>query len=878
MLPVRDGFATFQNRMLSSLAEFVLRRAIWIVVSAAALTLLSFHYAADNLGFNTDLDEMISPDLPFRKIYAEYRDAFPQYIGVLVVFVEADTAEFAKEAARILTERIDGDEEHFIEAYLPEGGDFIEENGLMFLSLDELEDLTNDLARAQPALVTLYLDQSLRGLFEMLEAAIGLLDDDPDIDLDSIFWNVNQALEANIEGREFRLSWQEVMSNSESEIGDLRKIIMVRPHFDYSKLLPAKDALERIRRFGRELEEEKGWGIRVRITGGAALGHEEMESLASGSTKAGIFSLLLVCIALLVGLRSFPMVCATLLSLIIGIVLTAGFAALAIGHLNLISIAFAVLYIGLGVDYAIHLCLRYREQLLEGKEKEEALKEAIVDIGPSLNMCTISTAIGFYSFIPTAYAGVSELGLISGTGMFISLIISLSVLPAILRLLPSSGRGSLRPSRPREERKPSIVSRHSRVIRWASIVLVIVSTALIFQARFEYDPIGLRDPDTESASSLIEYIETSDMHPSTIIIMGSDDEETRRISKAVKELETVEEVVSIHDLVPDGQEEKLFLVEDLELIIGSSIFDTEPEPSPSLGEQIEQIESFLAELEEYPEVARMDRLVRMESLLTQLLRLIEKEDEETVAARMGNLEKSMLETLPLALDTLTTALDSEPFDREDLPKDLRDRWISENERFRIQVFSNLDISENEALVRFVKEVRTVASDATSGPVFTYESGRTIVSSFQQAFLSALVLITILLFAVLRNWLDPLLVLIPLLVAGLFTGAATVLVGIPFNFANIIALPLLLGLGVDNGIHMVHRMRSMSGTNTDFLHTSTAQRSPLQRAHHHVQFRDAHVSLPSRHRQSRPAPLSRSLPHHGHDFDHTSLLLSSTFAP
>ncbi|AWT60161.1 MAG: Sulfolipid-1 exporter MmpL8 [Candidatus Moanabacter tarae] len=817
-----DRFATLQKKVLSGWAKFVLRRAIWVVVSVVTVTMFLFHYARENLGFNTDLDEMISPELPFRKVYAEYREAFPQYMGVLMVFVEADTTEFAKEASRILTKQINGDREYFIEAYIPEGGEFIEKNGLMFLSLDELEDLTNDLARAQPALSILYRDQSLRGLFDMLEVALGLLDEDPEIDLNLILKNLNQALKANLEGRKFRLSWQEMMSNKESKIGDLRKIILVRPHFDYSRLLPAKDALARIRRFSRELEEEKRWGIRVRITGGPALGHDEMESLASGSTEAGVLSLFLVCIALLVGLRSFPMVCATLLSLIIGIIWTAGFAALVIGHLNLISIAFAVLYIGLGVDYAIHLCLCYREKLLEGKDKEEALKGAIVDIGPSLNMCTISTAIGFYSFIPTAYAGVSELGLISGTGMFISLIISLSVLPAILSILPSYDRKSYRPSLPREQRGPSIISRYSPSIRWVSLGFLIVSASLIFHARFEFDPIRLRDPSTESASSLLEYIETSDRHPSSIIILGSDEEETRRISKAVKKLETVGKVISIDDLVPGDQEEKLLLTEDLELIIGASFFDTEPELPPSLSEQIEQMESFLNELGEYPEVARMDQLVRMESLLNQLLRLIEKEDEKSTGVRIADLEKGMLETLPLALDALNTSLNSEPFDRKELPEEIRDRWISENERFRIQVFSNLNISENEALIRFVNEVRTVASNATSGPIFTYEAGRTIVYSFKQAFLSALLLITVLLIAIFRNWAEPLLVLIPLLVAGLFTGAATVLMGASFNFANIIALPLLLGLGVDNGIHMVHRMRSISGTNTDFLHTSTAR--------------------------------------------------------
>ena len=812
------------TRTLTWIGKGVYHYALWVVIAALLFTAATSVYVVRNLGFNTDANEMISTDLPFRRIYAEYKAAFPRHIGLLIVVVEADTPEYSKEAARILAERLGEKEEIFIDTYLPRGGDFLEQNGLLFLDIEELEDLTNDLARAQPAMVSLYQDPTLRGLFEMLETAVELLDDDPDIDLNSLFVNINLALTANLNGEPFALSWQDVMGDSESDINDRRTLVIVRPRFDYSRLFPAGEALDVIRAIGDELELERKWGIRVRTTGGAAVGHEEMVGLMEGSTLAGVASLVLVCLCLFTGLRSLPMVFATLLSLIMGIILTAGFATLAIGHLNLISIAFAVLYIGMGVDYAIHLCLRYQELVAEGLSQEEAIRESILDIGPALLMCTVSTAIGFYSFIPTAYAGVSELGLISGSGMFISLAISLTVLPALIRLFQfGKGRksGAAEGAGASIENK-SIVYRHARLIRWCAVVLVFGSLVSLPLAKFEFDPIKLRDQKTESIEAIMDIIRDSGKHPSTIVVLENDEENSRKTVERLEKLETVDKVVSIHDFVPTDQDEKMLLIDDLDLIIGTSLLDLPETTKPSSDEQIEQIEDFLAKLSEYPEVAARAQLSLMAVQLKDFIAAVESNNVEMREPRLESLEKSLTGTLQFALGTLKKAFLAEPFNRKDLPRDLFERWVSEDGGIRIQVFAEEDISDNDALEKFVWDVRTVAPDATSGPIFTYESGRAVVGSFKQAFVSAVILISILLFIVLRNFVDSLYVLFPLLVAGLFTGASTVFLQIPFNFANIIALPLLLGLGVDNGIHMVHRMRKLADSDSDFLKTSTAR--------------------------------------------------------
>lgn len=812
------------TRFLNWWAHTVYQSSLLIVITAFLLTSGIFYYTINNLGINTNVDDMISRDLPFRQTYSKYQSAFPQHIGVIVIVVEADTPEFTNEAAKLLVDRINKEKDFFIDAYLPTGGKFIEEHSLLYLSFDELENLTNKVAKVQPALVSLYQDMSLRGLFTMLESAVKHMDEDPEIKLKPLLLNINNALEANIKGQPFRLSWQELMKNERPYTDNRRSIIIARPHFDYSKLFPAQDSMSKVRSIGNELESKYNWGIRIRITGNAALGHDEMKSLIGGTSKVGVFTIVVVCLSLFIGLRSLPMVITTIISLVMGIIITAGFAAISVGHLNLISIAFAVLYLGLGVDYAIHLCLRFRELILDGIPKEESLVRSIVDISPSLTMCTLSTAIGFYSFIPTAYAGVSELGLISGTGMFINLLINLTVLPALLKIMIShKGLMQMRASgQTGLTKRKSFISRQGNWIRWSSLFFIIGSILLLQKIQFEFDPIKLRDPNTESVSTIIDIIESSDRHPSSIIALRSDDGSTRETVSTLGDLKTVDRVVSIHSFVPDDQEEKLYLIEDLDLILGPSFLNTVQTPPPSYDEQIIQIRSFMDKLENQTKITVTEELSRMSQLLNQWLTILNTDRRDEAKHRLSRFQKSLLETFPFLLGTLKTALLSEPFGKEDLPKDLFSRWVSTDDQYRIQIFAREDISKNDKLARFISDVRSVAPDATSGPVFVYEAGNAILDSFKQAFLLAFLFITILLFIILRNPFDPLLVLIPLIVAGVFTGAFTIILGIPFNFANIIALPLLLGLGVDNGIHMVYRMRYINPNNQDFLQSSTAR--------------------------------------------------------
>ena len=433
--------ATAAKRFEGALAAWVgaaRRGAVLVVVLALALTAASVFYIAGNLSMNTSTEDMLSAKLPFRQRQREFKAAFPQFSNNILAVIDGANADLAEDAAAALEAWLKGKPDLFIEVYRPGGGDFFARNGLMYLDSDELGDLTDRLADAQPLMTELARDPSLRGFLAVLGLAVDEVIDGTEAPsgLVTVFERVAESAEARAAGAPGRLSWSELMRGRAVEAADRRRFIIVQPRLDFSQLLPAGPALRAIRDAGAGLGFGGTSGVRLRLTGSAALSQEEMESVKAGASLAGLLSLVLVAALLFWGLGSPRLVAAALLTLAAGLVWTAAFATLAIGHLNLISVAFAVLFIGLGIDFGIHFCLRYREAARAGAVHAEALALAAADVGGALSLATVAAAIGFFSFLPTAFVGVSELGVISGGGMFIALFANLTLLPALLTLMP----------------------------------------------------------------------------------------------------------------------------------------------------------------------------------------------------------------------------------------------------------------------------------------------------------------------------------------------------------------------------------------------------------------------------------------------------------
>ena len=818
---------TWHQRLASILSAWiglVERFNILFILLILGGAVFCLNYTIHHLGMDTNTADMLSPDLEWRKLDNAHDAIFPQYSDNILVVVEAGTPDEASDAASLLYNRLKNETGLFKSVYFPSGLPFFKTSALLYLDEDELQDLADNLAAIQPFLARLTEDQSLRGLFNMLSDAVQAKLDGDDIDLKSIPEQLNDAFIAVENHRHFRLSWQNLMSGKDvKEIHKVnREFIVLQPVLEYDNLFPGEKAMKELRSIisGMHLEENN---IRVRLTGGVALSYEEMSSVMKGMGISAVVAFAIVTVLLIIGLRSLWTVFATIITLLMGLIYTAWFASITVINLNLISVAFTILYIGLGVDFAIHFCLRYREILLQEKNTHMALKDTAIHTGESLLLCAVTTAIGFYAFIPTDYDGVAELGLISGTGMFISLVITMTLLPAMLSLFPvrfskDTGDGLFKKAM---DHMAGFPVRHAKKIRIVTLILAIVSLFLVFNIRFDHNTLNLQPRNNESVQTYLDLLADSDTSPWTGVLLAKDKKDAEALKHKLDKLPLVDKTVWVKDFVPDDQENKLFIIEQMDLLLGAlTTISGLPPPTPQ--ENMQTIKSFNHLLGTFIEQKHPGPKYIM------LHRTIDSFIEKTATMKadaknnmLHQLEKSLLATFPGRFDALIQSMNAEEVTMDTLPDELRSRWYNKG-YYRLEIYPVENLNDNTAMRNFVTQVRTVAPQLIGSPVIDIEAGDTVVKSFKQALLYSLVTIIVLLLFLLDQKKDTIYLLIPLLLATLFTGAISVLLDIPLNFANVIALPLLMGIGVDSGIHILHRFRTAPPSDGKLLATSSAR--------------------------------------------------------
>lgn len=771
-----------------------------------------------HLGVDTDTSGMIPPPPNLERNIQKFKEAFPKQDKNLVIVLTANTPEAAYGAAAKLEARLREETAVFKTVYAPAGGDFFRKNGLLFFSPDDLEELSNSVAKAQPFLSRLSTDPTLRGLFSLLSGAVEAVGKGEKFDLSPVLNRIETTTSSWLDGGSAPLSWQEVMNGGNGLVDEHYQFLMVQPILDKRQTLPVEPALKTIRRLGRELQTDPAEGVRVRITGEEALGYEEILAVFHSLGLVSSLSILLVLAILLAALRSFRLVSAIFVTLVLGLIMTAGFAAVAIGHLNMISVAFAVYYIGLGVTHSLHVCLRYRELMLEGNSSERALREAVADTAPGLILCAMTTAIGFFAFVGTAYAGVSELGIISGVGMFLSVALSLTVLPALVTLFPVKvrvGTGSSAATRLRDSVNGAL-ARNARLVRWTALGLGAASLALIPKVKFDYNPLNLRDPNSESVSTLKEVVSLKNAGPEfSIDSLASSEEDAVEKAKRLSELKSVDHVMTVRNYIPTDQENKLKVIEDLGLMLGPPLAEAQPEMDPPFQDQLGAITDYLSKMQDYLKgtLTETERTAatRLRNTLKALTEKLKAWPDQEKTDRLMKLQHDLLGLLPFSLQNLSTALEAKGVGAQDLPPDLLERWISPDHEYRIEVYPKEDLNDPTAMRRFVKEVSGVLPNISGSAIEFLTLGSGVIRAFQQASGLALTAILILLLIVFRSFRDAMLVMIPVLLAGVLAAGATVILRVPFNFANVIALPLLLGVGVDNGVHIVRKMRKETVT-------------------------------------------------------------------
>jgi hopanoid biosynthesis associated RND transporter like protein HpnN len=806
------------------------RKRAWAVLLAAVLLVgASLWYTAGHLGLDTDTDDLISPNLPWQQQSRAFDRAFPLGTSQTVVVIDGKSADAVTDGTARLATALAKRTDLFKSVRRPDGGPFFDTYGLLFLSEKELNDLSNQLAAAQPLLGPLDTDPTLRGLFGVLDQALTGFDGGQATGekLRVPMRQFAKTIEAEAAARPAALDWGSMMTGQPPRPEELRHFILVQPKLDFSALEPGAAASAAIRATAAQLGLEKS-GLTVRLTGEVPLEDDEFSSITEGAGVTTTVSLLGVLIILSLGLRAPRLILSIIVTLIAGLIVTAGYAALAVGSLNLISVAFAVLFIGIGVDFGIQFSMRYRAELHEvaggtlaadrRAAHAEAIRRTARGIAGPLGLAALSTCIGFFSFLPTDYRGVSELGLIAGTSMLIALVANLTLLPAILTLLPSGGRpeaAGFTWAAPIDR----WLARHARAVLAVAVLLGVAGAASIPLVRFDADPLDLKDPHKESVQTARALMRDPLASPYTIEVLTPDEKAAEALAAKVSTLPLVKQALTLSSFVPEDQPAKLDILQTTQLLLGPVLQHLTTAPAPTPAEERASLVHFTQHLQSFLAGSKAGQLGDAGPALLAALKAFQ-------AAPGGGdvvaLRQALLGGFEQRMDILRRALQATPLTLAGLPQDIREDWISvDGHSARVSIAPTGDMRDERQMAAFVTAIRAVAPDATGAPVTILESGRTVSHAFVTASLLAIAAIMVVLALILRRLVDVLLVLIPLVLAGFYALGTCALAGIAFNYANVIAVPLLLGIGVAFDIYFVMAWRRSRGE-AALLQTSTAR--------------------------------------------------------
>jgi hypothetical protein len=824
------SFTSQSEHLLSRWGKWSVAHPLLILLVVCVTVGFAFVYTANNLSINTDTTELVAPDAPFQKTSRRFEQAFPQDIRTLLLVVESSTPELTKSATQRLSRLLNADKVNFESVYTPNDNPFFRRNGLLYLDKADLQDLSETLSEAQPFIGRIYQETHLSGFFSIIDDALTSTGDNGPVpmDLPAMLKKVSAALHQTMNGDKALLSWEELITNSK-KVTSKNSFIIVRPKFDYARIRPAEEAINSVRKAVAQIQEADLPEVKVWLSGEVGLEDDELSGISTGTFNASLFSVVVVLGILLVAYRSVYLTLATLVTLALGMVLCGAFAAAAVRELNLISVAFAVSNIGLGVEYAIHFCLRYRDNINHHINKDRAIISTLTSTSPSLLLCAGTTAIGLYAFIPTDYQGVSELGLLAGTSLFICLLVTLIVLPVLLKLIPMTVSATPTVKVPSGfERLPSKIAaltmRYAKPIALLVAMLAVGAAFLVPQVQTDFNPINLRDPNTESVIAFKRLTQDKETTPMTLTVLVKDADKAKAVQKKLATLATVDKTISLFDFQPTDQDDKLALIEDMALTMGIQTREFPPlnmdnNPVPAIRHLLTSLAAVLPKKTDPQEIAI---LTGFRNELQDMLTEYDARLQPYRHAFVDKVQTALMGTLPQVMNELLGSFDAGGIALADIPDDIKSRWLSKEGWYRIQIFPKQNLNELANMVQFITDVQAVEPDTTDLPILYWESMKAVVAAFQEAITIALITIALVLFSIRRNVTDTLLIMTPLVLAGLFTMASTVLTHTPINFANIIALPLLLGFGVDNGIHMVEKLRHSAIEEKNMYQSSTAR--------------------------------------------------------
>ncbi len=805
-----------------------------ILVVSLMVFVLSLAGSAKYLEFQTDRQNLISEKDELHDIQERYVAEFPLADDV-VVMIKGGTRVQREGYVDILADMLEKYPEHFQAVFPRVELPFLASRALLFLDEPDLEALVGAVEEAQPFLLSLSSPQGLAALLSDFEGNVSGSGQDQLVSmlpfLGDIFHELRRAVETR--GRsDYHSPWGGMLFGETSpELAERSQGGMQETSFYHTTgegtvhLLLLRFVKRDAETIGllRETVEKAQLaypGLEVGITGEPLLEHDEMVSSEADSNQSGVLSLILVAILFAFTFRQVGRPIAIIGSFVLGAGWTIGFTTIVIGHLNLLTISFFTILVGSGIDFGIHIMLRYEEEFAKGHTIYEAMEEALVGTGADIAVSAFATASAFWAVGMTDFKGVSELGIIASFGILLCLVSTVLPLPAVILLMDRNrqhGHGGMALGS-----RILVARAESAVLRRAPLTLLLLALAValawprISSVGFDYNLLRLQDQRLESVQTELRLIRDGGQTVLFAVSLADDVPHAREMKAKFEALSTVSHVDTVSDLFPEITPGKLASLQRLhDLVKDVNIPNPEEMGKGGGGQELRRLGDGFMELERYfkaqrdgllnhPSARVRESTKKFESEMDLLFKQLSGLGPGPIEDGLTNFQMNFFSDLDSMVEFLKKQDTNPQMEVQDLPENLKLRSVGKTGKLVLRVYPKKNIWERAALDEFVKEVRQLDPLAIGAPIMIWHHTNTLKGAFEDAGKYAIVAISLILFLYFRSPVWTLLSMVPLVLGVLFMLLAMSLHGISFNLANFMGLPLLLGIGMDYGIHILHR--------------------------------------------------------------------------
>ncbi|MBM3824240.1 MAG: RND transporter [Verrucomicrobia bacterium] len=813
-----EGITT---RALRRLARVVWRFPRFFFYSQALLFVLATGYTVQNLQIQTSRNALVGSDKKYHRIFLEFRREFPKQDD-LVAVVESEDLEKNRQFVERLGARMSAETNLFLDVLYNNDVKMLGTKALLFFSEENLRELRRTLEDYHPFLEQFSRATNLNSLFRLVNrqfrTAADRHQDSPDSLLKALPALERIVLQAQDSlrrpgippspGLGALFNAGEEATRRQYITFDRGRIFVVTAHAADTR--GTRRAIDRMRELVNETQAEVP-GVNVAITGEPVLEVDEMNQSARDTALATVVSLILCGLIFIYGYRETGRPLKAVACLLVGLAFTMGYATLVIGHLNILTITFAPMLIGLAIDFGVHLTTRYEEELRHGATVELAMEKAIVNTGQGIFTGCLTTAGAFFAMAFSEFKGVKEMGIITGGGMVLCLVPMMTLLPVLLR------RGSQNAIDRREGETDHRAWIERIWLGRPKTVLAVTSLLCFLSAlqwpkiHFDYNLLNMQTRDLPAVVFERKLIDTSDKSVLFGAVVADSLPEAVLMEAKLKALPSVASVDSMAAFLAENQAPKLEHIRAITNLL-ASIPETDVDPLPVAAKELGQTLTFLRSylglaLDAMRKAGDTNFLRQVQSLgqaVAALTAAVSNGDPIAIGSKLAAYQQALFGDIQQTFTILRSQEARPRLTPEDLPAALRNRFIGVSGKHLLQVNPRYDVWRRDKQEEFVRDLRRIVPDVTGTPVQLLEYTTLLKDSYVQAAWYALGAIALLVFIHFRQLSRVILALLPVAMGSLWMVGFMGVFGIPFNPANIMTLPLVIGIGVTNGIHILNR--------------------------------------------------------------------------